>query len=110
MNFRRLLLIVPILAAVFCFVTPGGYYVSLVTTQETKTGTTTGYPTGTKCPKSGTYRASNKHLEIIIVVARGDVFPPFSDDAFAPLSNVVEKKWEAPLFGFVGFGFKLRGP
>jgi hypothetical protein len=41
--------------------------------------TTTGFPTGTICKKSGTYRASNKYIENIIVVGEGETFPPFSD-------------------------------
>src|SRR5688572_27031578 len=41
--------------------------------------TPTGFPTGSVCKKSGTYRAANKYLENIIVMAEGDVFPPFSD-------------------------------
>jgi hypothetical protein len=78
MNYKRFLLIVPLLAVAFFLTTPGTYHGPTVNAQE-KTGTTTGYPTGTKCPKSGTYRASNKYLEIIIVVAAGEIFPPFSD-------------------------------
>lgn len=80
MNFRRFLLIGLLLAAGF-FLTGHSLYNAPVVTahQDTKTGTTTGYPTGTICKKSGTYRASNKHIEIIIVVAEGEVFPPFSD-------------------------------
>jgi hypothetical protein len=79
MNCKRFLLIVPLLAVAVLSTTPGAYYGPAVNAQETKTDTTTGYPTGTKCPKSGTYRASNKYLEIIIVVAAGEIFPPFSD-------------------------------
>lgn len=36
--------------------------------------TTTGYATGTACPASGTYRASNKYLDIIMAVAAGEIF------------------------------------
>lgn len=80
MNFRRSLLIAPLLAAGFLLTAQGSYLAPVVTAhQDTKTGTSTGYPTGTICKKSGTYRASNKHLEIIIVVAEGEVFPPFAD-------------------------------
>lgn len=51
------------------------------TTQETsKTGTTpTGFATGTKCTKTGTYKAENKFMKVIIVVAEGEEFPPFAD-------------------------------
>ena len=51
------------------------------TTQETsKTGTTpTGFATGTKCTKTGTYKAENKFMKVIIVVADGEEFPPFVD-------------------------------
>jgi hypothetical protein len=50
------------------------------TTQETsKTGTPTGFPTGTKCTKSGIYKAENKFIQVIIVVADGEEFPPFLD-------------------------------
>jgi hypothetical protein len=80
MNFRRFLLIASLLAAGFLFAASGLYNTPVVKAhQDTKTGTTTGYPTGSTCKKSGTYRASNKYLENIIVVAEGEVFPPFSD-------------------------------
>lgn len=51
------------------------------TTQETfKTGTTpTGFATGTKCTKSGTFKAENKFMKVVIVVAEGEEFPPFVD-------------------------------
>ena len=51
------------------------------TTQETsKTGTTpTGFATGTKCTRTGTYKAENKFMKVIIVVAEGEEFPPFVD-------------------------------
>jgi hypothetical protein len=50
-------------------------------TQETsKTGTTpVGFATGTKCTKTGTYKAENKFIKVIIVVAEGEEFPPFVD-------------------------------
>ncbi|HEY2962693.1 MAG TPA: hypothetical protein VGJ37_09785 [Pyrinomonadaceae bacterium] len=41
--------------------------------------TTTGFPTGTTCAKTGIYHATNKYLEVIIVVEDGEVFPPFTD-------------------------------
>src|SRR5687768_4222948 len=50
------------------------------TTQETsKTATPTGFTTGTKCTKSGTYKAENKFIKVIIAVAEGEEFPPFVD-------------------------------
>ena len=80
MNFRRGLLIALIVAAGFLFATQGLYNASVAKAhQDTKTGTTTGFPTGTICKKSGVYRASNKYLENVIVVAEGEEFPPFSD-------------------------------
>lgn len=36
--------------------------------------TTTGYATGTTCTFSGTYRASNKYMDIVGLYAKGDVF------------------------------------
>jgi hypothetical protein len=41
--------------------------------------TTTGFATGTKCTSSGTYRASNKYIDTVAIVAAGDIFPPFVD-------------------------------
>ena len=80
MNFRRLLLIAFLIGTSFLCATPGFYTASVAQAQQdTKTGTATGYPTGSICKKSGTYRASNKYLEIIIVMAEGEEFPPFSD-------------------------------
>ncbi|HSD47118.1 MAG TPA: hypothetical protein VLB87_10850 [Pyrinomonadaceae bacterium] len=50
------------------------------TTQETtKTVTPVGFVTGTKCAKTGTYKAENKFIKVIIVVAEGEEFPPFVD-------------------------------
>jgi len=48
-------------------------------TQQDATGlsnfnTTTGYATGTTCTFSGTYRASNKYMDIVGVYAKGEVF------------------------------------
>ena len=77
---ERFLLVGSLLAAAFLFTATGVYNAPVVEAhQDTKTETTTGFPTGTVCKKSGTYRASNKYLENIIVVAEGEVFPPFSD-------------------------------
>lgn len=84
MNFQRLLL-VSLVAGVL---TVG--LASAVTAQDpqkestnqtetSKTGTPTGFPTGSKCTKTGTYKAENKFIKIIIVVAEGEEFPPFAD-------------------------------
>jgi hypothetical protein len=40
---------------------------------------TTGFATGTTCPSSGTYRCSNKYMDIIAIFAVGDVFLPGPD-------------------------------
>lgn len=39
----------------------------------------TGYATGTVCSLSGTYRASNKYMDIVMAVAQGDIFQPGPD-------------------------------
>jgi hypothetical protein len=79
MNVKRLL-ITFIVSAGFLFATEALYNASVARAhQDTKTGTTTGFPTGTICKKSGVYRAANKYLENVIVVAEGEEFPPFSD-------------------------------
>lgn len=44
-----------------------------------KNGGSTGFATGSTCSSSGTFKASNKYLESIIVLAAGDIFPPFCD-------------------------------
>ena len=50
------------------------------TTDGSKTTTTpTGFPTGTKCTKTGTYTAENKFIKIVIFVAEGEEFPLFAD-------------------------------
>ncbi|HEY3581328.1 MAG TPA: hypothetical protein VGK82_12315 [Pyrinomonadaceae bacterium] len=41
--------------------------------------TTKGYATGTVVPISGTYRASNKYLDLILAYAANEIFLPFSD-------------------------------
>ena len=41
--------------------------------------TTTGYATGTTCTSSGTFRASNKYMDIVQIYAAGEVFLPFVD-------------------------------
>ena len=44
-----------------------------------RNGGSTGFATGSTCTSSGTYRAFNKYMDNILVLAAGDVFPPFSD-------------------------------
>lgn len=41
--------------------------------------TSLGFTTGTKCTSSGTYRASNRYMDIVAIFAAGDLFPPFCD-------------------------------
>ena len=41
--------------------------------------TTTGYATGTSVPFSGTFRASNKYLDIICLYVVGEIFRAFVD-------------------------------
>jgi len=36
--------------------------------------TTTGFATGTKCLSSGTYRASNRYMDVVQIYVAGDVF------------------------------------
>ena len=80
MNFRRLLLIAFLIGTAFLFAMQSFYNAPFAKAhQDTKTGTVTGYPTGSICKKSGTYRASNKYLENIIAMGEGEEFPPFSD-------------------------------
>jgi len=51
-----------------------------MTTQETtaggggNTGSTTGFATGTICTSSGTYRCSNKYMDVVAIFAAGDSF------------------------------------
>ena len=66
-------------------------YASAVTAQQdpqkestTQTGeasktTPIGFPTGTKCVKTGTYKAENKFIRVVLVVAEGEEFPLFAD-------------------------------
>lgn len=42
--------------------------------------TTTGYATGASVPSSGTYRASNKYMDIVQVYAVGEVFLAGADN------------------------------
>lgn len=41
--------------------------------------TTTGFATGTTCTSSGTFRASNKYMDIVQIYAAGEVFLPGAD-------------------------------
>ena len=41
--------------------------------------TSLGFTTGTTCTSSGTYRASNRYMDIVAIIAAGDIFPPFCD-------------------------------
>ena len=87
MNIRQLLT-VPLLAGVLLSTIALSFSPAVTaqdkeqtsTTDGSKTSTTpTGFPTGTKCTKTGTYRAENKFLKVVIVVAEGEEFPPFTD-------------------------------
>lgn len=48
-------------------------------TQENLRAGTTGYATGTICPRTGNYKSSNKYMDTIIVVAKGTPFPAGTD-------------------------------
>ena len=87
MNFRRLSL--GSLFVTGLLLTAGGLYyaTATVTAQEKQSNTSntetsktpTGFATGTKCTKTGTYKASNKYLELIITLEEGAEFPLFPD-------------------------------
>lgn len=77
MILKQLLLIAFLVIPGFGLATRGFDSAPVASAYQDKTPT--GFPTGTVCKKSGTYRAANKYLENIIVMAEGDVFPPFSD-------------------------------
>ena len=40
---------------------------------------TTGYSSGTVCPRTGSYTAQNKYMNAIVVVLKGAKFPNFID-------------------------------
>ena len=42
-------------------------------------GGSSGFLTGTTCTSSGTYSAENKYMRSVIVLAAGELFPPFTD-------------------------------
>jgi len=54
-------------------------------TQESLAGgnggfnTTTGFATGATCTSSGTYRASNKYMDVVLAYGAGEVFLPGPD-------------------------------
>jgi hypothetical protein len=52
---------------------------TLVVNDSSGFSTTKGYATGSVVPISGTYRASNKYLDLILVYGAGEIFLPFSD-------------------------------
>ena len=80
MIIKRFLLVALLLAAALFSAASGLSYSPIAEASQDKTDTTaTGFPTGTVCKTSGTYRASNKYLANIIVMGEGETFPPFSD-------------------------------
>ena len=52
---------------------------TMVVSDSNSFSTTKGYATGSVVPISGTYRASNKYLDLILAYAAGEIFLPFSD-------------------------------
>ncbi len=61
---------------------------------QTTTQAPTGYPSGSICPKTGTYRAKNQYTSVTLVVTKGKAFPAFSDGSKAiwyPLTKEDEK-------------------
>lgn len=88
MKFRKM--IAPLIVAALLLTTGGLYYASTAVTAQEKQSKTeeapktpTGFATGTKCTKTGTYRAANEYLEIVIPVKEGDEFPTFADGSKA---------------------------
>lgn len=52
------------------------------TSQELSAGGntfTTGYTSGTVCPRTGSYQAQNKYMNCIVTVIKGAKFPNFMD-------------------------------
>jgi len=95
------------LFVVALLLTTGGlYYASSAVTAQEKQSTTqaeasktapTGFVTGTKCTKTGTYRAGNKYLDLVITIEEGDAFPPFPDGQKAtwyPLTPSTKSSFE----------------
>jgi len=59
-------------------------------TQQQTASKTTSYATGTVCPKTGSYKSSNKYMDTIVVFSKGDVFPAGTDGnrtSWSPLST-----------------------
>ena len=50
-----------------------------MTQENLKTGG--GYATGAICPKTGSYKSSNKFMDTIVVICKGDKFPAGTDGA-----------------------------
>ena len=50
-----------------------------MTQENTRIGTTTSYATGTICPKTGSYKTSNKYMDTIVAVAKNPKFPAGPD-------------------------------
>lgn len=50
-----------------------------MTQENTRIGFTTSYATGSICPKTGSYKTSNKYMDTIVVVAKGTKFPAGTD-------------------------------
>lgn len=50
-------------------------------TQENLRAGSSGYATGSICPRTGNYKSSNKFMDTIIMVCKGDAFPTGSDGA-----------------------------
>lgn len=86
MSFQRLSIGSLFISALFLMAGGLYYTTSVVTAQEKQSNTNTetsktptGFPTGTKCTKTGTYKASNQYLELIITLEEGAEFPIFPD-------------------------------
>ena len=52
---------------------------TMVVSDSNSFSTTKGYATGSVVPASGTYRASNKYMDLILAYAAGEIFFPFAD-------------------------------
>lgn len=40
---------------------------------------TTGFASGTTCTRTGSYKAQNKYMEVVVVVVKNAKFPNFTD-------------------------------
>lgn len=72
------ILFASLLASALFLVAPD-LYRARVAQAQTTTQAPTGYPTGSICPKTGTYRAKNQYMQNTVVVTKGKAFPAFSD-------------------------------